>query len=435
MVGFRQTWLFILSLLASASLSAQEEPVPEEEHSGHHEAGMPSMNMSGTLGISMMRDASGTSWQPDSAPMAMIMLHLGDWTFMFHSNIFVGLDAQSSSRGDTQFNSINWLMAGVSGPVGPGRATVRAMLSLEPLTMTGNGYPLLFQTGETWQGEHLHDRQHPHDLFMELALRYSLPILDDLALDFYIAPSGEPALGPTAFPHRVSARSNPLAPLGHHWYDSTHISFGVLTFGVFGSIWKAEASWFNGREPDENRYGIDLRVPDAFSARFTINPFSMLSAQVSYGYLNSPEASEPDVSLHKLTTSASLNLSLWPFSNIAATAMIGLNMPKGGSSTYFGLAEAEIDVTRQHTVFGRVEGGTKTGADLVLQPNVADIAYGTAAFSLGYTYNFPSLWKIETSVGGVGTLYTTGSEPGTYYGGEVQCGGMVFVRLRLNDSI
>lgn len=43
------------------------------------------------------------------------------------------------------------------------------MLSLDSF-FGGNGYPLLFQTGESWQGKLLVDRQHPHVYFRNYQL-------------------------------------------------------------------------------------------------------------------------------------------------------------------------------------------------------------------------------------------------------------------------
>lgn len=395
-------------------------------------AEMPDMHMVGSLGLPMTRDASGTAWQPDSSPMAMIMVDISDWQFMFHGNIFFGPVLQGSERGGIKFISSNWLMAGVRRQAGPGFFSSHVMLSLEPLSIGGDGYPLLLQTGETWLGQHLHDRQHPHDLFMELSLRYSLPVAQDIGLDFYVAPAGEPALGPVAFPHRISARSNPLAPLGHHWYDSSHISFGVVTVGIFTRQWKLEGSWFNGREPDENRYNIDLRLPDSYSGRISYNPIEQLSMQASYGFLKSPEPAEENISVHRITTSISGDFRPWEQSNVATTAMVGINVPSEGRATAFGLLEVNFDINSNHTVFGRVEAGTKTGAELVLAPSIADAAHEIGALSLGYTFSFPALWQLVPALGGVGTVNVTGSNLGNYYGGPIQFGGMVFGQLRVN---
>jgi hypothetical protein len=220
------------------------------------------------LGIEETRDASGTAWQPDSTPMFMWHARSGDWRLGLHTNSFFGFDG-ANSRGDDQFLSINWLMGMATHPVGTGDLTFRAMLSAEPATMPKNGYPLLLQTGESFEGEPLHDRQHPHDLFMELAARYRRPIGDTFGLELYAAPVGEPAIGPAAFPHRFTSMGDPLAPLGHHWFDSTHITFGVLTAGVFTNKLKLEGSWFNGREPDEERWDFDFRQPDSVAARLS----------------------------------------------------------------------------------------------------------------------------------------------------------------------
>lgn len=399
----------------------------EEMHMEHEDS------MSSPLNLPMSREASGTSWQPDTSPIAVIMAKAGGFHFMIHGNAFLNSDIQGSKRGATEFNSINWLMAMVSHKLFGGQISARTMLSLEPLTMPGDGYPLLYQTGETWKGERLHDRQHPHDLFMELALKYTVPIKDTIGLLFYVAPAGEPALGPAAFPHRVSARSNPLAPLGHHWYDATHITFGVVTVGVFTRQWLFEGSWFNGREPDENRYNIDLKLPNSYAGRISYNPIDELSLQVSYGYLKEPEALEPDVNVHRITSSVSSNFKPWTHANVASSIMFGLNIPNHGKATPFGLVECDFDMHKHHNIFGRIEGGTKTGEELVLTPALKHDAFLIGAMSLGYTFRFPTLWKFVLGIGSVGTLYATGSTLGTFYGGPVQLGGMIFANLRIAD--
>ena len=188
--------------------------------------------------------------------------------------------------------------------IGGGELVLRQMLSLDPLTVGADGYPLVLQTGESLGGSPLHDRQHPHDLFMEIAALYTRPFSASSAFQLYAAPAGEPALGPVAFPHRFSAASDPLAPLAHHWQDSTHISFGVLTAGLLTRMFKVEGSWFNGREPDEHRYDFDIRRPDSWSGRLWFNPSKARSFQASYGYLASPEELHPDESVHRLTASA-----------------------------------------------------------------------------------------------------------------------------------
>lgn len=418
----------IMVLATVCALFASLLPATEEMHGGHHEQVVAS-----SLELPMSREGSGTSWQPDASPMAMIMARAASFDFMIHGNAFLVSNIQGSKRGDRDFNSINWMMAAVSHKLWSGQISARTMLSLEPLTMGGSGYPLLYQTGETWKGERIHDRQHPHDLFMELALKYVVPIQDTVGLLFYVAPAGEPALGPTAFPHRVSARSNPLAPLGHHWFDATHITFGVVTLGLFTRQWLFEGSWFNGREPDENRYNIDLRIPDSFAGRISYNPINELSLQISYGFLKTPESLEPDVSVHKITSSVSSNFKPWTNGNIASSIMFGVNIPNHGKTTPFGLIETDFDVHKHHTLFGRIEGGAKTGEDLVLTPALDHKTFFVGALSLGYIFRFPTLWKFAPGIGGVGTVYATGHELGSFYGGPVQLGGMVFANLRLAD--
>lgn len=414
----------------------------DDQHSGHnvpqehvmekddavvspHHAALP-------LSLSMAREGSGTSWQPDLTPMNMISVQALNWHIMLHGNAFLGAQFQGSERGDKDLNSINWLMAMASHPLWAGQLSFRGMLSLEPLTMRGDGYPLLLQSGETWQGKALHDRQHPHDFFMELATKYIIPVHEKVGLEFYAALAGEPALGPVAFPHRASARSNPLAPLGHHWYDSTHITFGVLTASVFGKIWKAEASWFNSREPDENRFNLDLRPLDSFSGRVSINPLPSLSLQASYGFLKSPEASEPGLGIHRITSSIAHDIRPWQKSNVASALIFGINIPTSGTKTAFALIESDFDLNEHHTLFGRAEIGGKTDHDLVLDKH-GDRTYLVSAISLGYAFRFPELSRLILSLGGVGTLNLMGRALGEIYGGAVQPGAMIYVNIRPTD--
>ena len=154
--------------------------------------------------------ASGTSAEPNSTPMPMIMTMKGNWMLMFHANAFLVDTQQTSPRGGDKFFSTNWFMPMVERELGPGQLTLRTMFSLEPATVTGERYPLLFQQGETAYGVPIADGQHPHDFFMELAALYDLHLGEEGLLNFYLAPVGDPAIGPTAYPHRASAAENPV---------------------------------------------------------------------------------------------------------------------------------------------------------------------------------------------------------------------------------
>lgn len=415
----------VLAVSASAATVAAQ---PME-----HEHPMPAMGEHGDtpLGIPETRDASGTAWQPDSTPMFMWHWMTGGWSVGLHTNVFGGFDGTTSERGDSKPISINWVMAMARHPVGAGDLLLRAMLSLEPLTVGKRGYPLVLQTGESLDGQPLHDRQHPHDLFMEIAARYRQPIADSVGLEVYAAPAGEPAIGPPAYPHRFASLSNPLAPLGHHWEDATHISFGVLTAGLFTRQLKLEGSWFNGREPDENRYDLDLRTPDSFAARLTVNPTTDTSAQISWARLDSPEQLEPDVSVQRLTASVMWNQrSEDPERDLAVVGVVGRNDPSMGPATTAGLAEAALMLRSEHTLFTRAEVLSKSGHDLALPAALADQTFAMASFSLGYVYDVSSLGEVVPGIGFVATVDVIGADLEPFYGTRVPWGGMVFVRLR-----
>ena len=250
---------------------------------------------------------SGTSWQPISTQMYMVDRVMGKWLLMFHYNLVAGVNRQGGPRGATKFESANWLMPMAYRRLGKGTLQLRGMLSAEAFTFPPGGSPLLFQTGETYKGRPLIDRQHPHDLFMELSAQYTVPLGERGTWFTYFGYPGEPALGPVAFMHRASASENPAAPLSHHLQDSTHISFGVLTTGFTYRWFKLEGSIFNGREPDENRYDLDSHKWNSRSARLSIAPNSNWTFQISHGFLRSPEGQEPDTDIHRTTASVQYN--------------------------------------------------------------------------------------------------------------------------------
>ena len=256
--------------------------------------------------IPMGRMGSGTSWQPASTQMYMLHKQKGDWLVMFHYNLVAGVNSQGGPRGVTKAESANWFMPSAFRRVGKGTLELRGMISFEPFTFPPGGSPLLFQTGETYKGEPLIDRQHPHDMFMELSATYTVPLGERATWFAYVGYPGEPALGPTAFMHRASALENSSAPLSHHLQDSSHISFGVFTTGFTYRWLKLEGSVFNGREPDEDRYNFESNPWSSRSIRLTVAPAKNWSMQVSHGFLKNPEALEPG-DVRRTTASLSYN--------------------------------------------------------------------------------------------------------------------------------
>ena len=237
--------------------------------------------------------SSGTSQEPRATPMEMITGRLGDWSLMLDGTLFGVYSAQTGPRGRDKIFSTNWFMGMASRRAGIGTLTLRSMLSLEPATITGRRYPLVFATGETAYGVPIINGQHPHDFFMELAASYQIPLGEKTALNFYGGPRGEPALGPPAYPHRLSASEDPVAVISHHLQDSTHISSNVATVGITHGPVTFEASGFHGREPGENRWSLDSGGIDSFSTRLTITPTSRWSGQFSMGRINGREATHP----------------------------------------------------------------------------------------------------------------------------------------------
>jgi len=391
------------------------------------------MMMIDPLGVSMERMGSGTTWIPDAVPLPARHKMVGSWLLMLHGFGFLQYDTQGGPRGDDQFGSLNWAMLMASRDLLGGRFQARTMLSLDPATVTNRGYPLLLQSGETYQGQPLVDRQHPHDFWMELAVMYERALSRTIGVTLYAAPSGEPALGPVAFMHRPSAMDNPVAPLGHHWQDATHISFGVLTAGVFGQHWKLEGSAFNGREPNEERWGVDRLRLDSYSGRFTMHMDSSWVFSAGYGFLKSPEALNPSESMHRVTVSVLHGRKLGMDGQIATSLIWGANR-HSGRTRQSALAESEAVLDRRNTILGRVELVQKSAEDLVLPAGpggfAPDSTFTVAALSVGYIREVARLSTATLGVGFQATLNLVPTELQPFYGSRTPLGGMFFVRIR-----
>ena len=394
-----------------------------------HGAPATGMGMIDPLGVPMERLGSGTTWVPDAVPLPSRHIMAGSWMLMVHGFGFVQYDKQGGPRGAEQFGSLNWAMLMASRNLLGGRLQARTMLSLDPATVSNRGYPLLLQSGESYRGQPLHDRQHPHDFWMELAVMYERAVSSTIGVAVYVAPSGEPALSPVAFMHRPSAMDNPAAPLGHHWQDATHISFGVLTAGIFGHHWKLEGSVFNGREPDDERWGFDRLRLDSYSGRFSAHLDSSWTLSVGYGYLKSPEALQPDESVHRATASILYGRRIGRDGQVATSIVWGANR-HSGATTHSGLVESEVILDRRNTLLGRIEFAKKTAEDLALGSFAPDTRFTVAAASVGYIRDFFRTSGTTLGVGVQASLNLVPRDLEPFYGSRTPAGGMLFIRLR-----
>jgi hypothetical protein len=410
-------------------------------HSSHHMREHPSshgdhemqmeMHSSIDLAEPMSREGSGTSWLPDSSPMYARMFMFGENMLMLHGAIFPRYTNVSTRRGDDRIDAPNWFMAMYSHPLtDSAQFGARVMMSLDPLTEGGRGYPLLFQSGESWNGEPLHDRQHPHDLFDELSLSFSQKFDYDLSGYIYFGYPGEPALGPPTFMHRPSAMDDPDAPIGHHWQDSTHVTFGVATAGLVWRDIKIEGSIFTGREPNEDRYNFDQPDFDSYSGRLSWNPTRNLAAQVSYGYIKSPEALEPELNRHRTTASLIYNLPLGKDSNWANSFVWGQNNDTAGQGeTQSFLVESDYQRGRD-TFYFRWERVEKSGEELVLNANAGMRIFPVSAYTLGYVRDLSHGNGLDI---GLGTQFTINNRPDSldrYYGDDLGYAFEFFLRIR-----
>ena len=398
--------------------------MPETEHGGHQ-------SVPGALGpYPMTREASGTAWQPDSSTHMGYMRQSGEWVLMGHGVLNLVHSTQGGPRGDDKTFVSGMLMGMARRPVGNGILQMKGMVSPDPL-MGKSGYPLLLASGETANGvDRLVDRQHPHDFFMELSASISQNIGPKSSIFLYGGLPGEPAFGPPAFMHREAILDSPEAPISHHWLDSTHITFGVVTAGLIVDRVKVEISRFNAREPDEHRWNIETGPLDSTAVRISWNPTSDLSLQGSWGKFKDPEQLEPGVDQTRWSASALLAKEIAPDVKVAATLAWGRKSIKHHEEWWNDDAYvAEASVKHQGwTMFGR---GEITENRELLEEEEHE-AFRVGKISVGAVRDFQIAEHVSFGLGGLFAINFVPDGLSSLYGGKNPTGAMGFVRLRLN---
>jgi hypothetical protein len=459
----------LISLLSPA-MAQQADPMPGMQHGdgmagmdhNQHNPSAPPMQM-------MMRQpktlieaqlnhlSSGTTIEPASTPMYMMMGHHGAWMWMLHGEAFVTeLQQQASKtpvdhRGGDKLFSTNWIMPMAMRRVGPGQLTLRAMFSLEPATVTDRQYPLLFQQGETAFGNPIVDGQHPHNFFMEVAALYDIRLGEHSLLSFYAAPIGDPAIGPSAYPHRMSASENPLAALGHHQEDSTHIAYNVLTAAATWRWFRVEGSGFHGGEPSEGRWQFQPSANglaiDSYSTRLTVSPRPNWTGQYSIAHIASPEALYPHEDQQRQTASIMYNR---PFGqrdangltrgNWSSTLLWGrtrsiTNSPDEHKTNSY-LAESLLKFGGKNYAWTRIENAGRT-SELLLHPgqplpnDFEEEPIGhVQGYSFGYDRDFRLSRHLTAAPGAQFTTYTTPDALRSTYG-DHPWSVAAFVRFRI----
>jgi len=429
-------WLIAAALtVARVPTASAGQTMSPEEHAAH----MSQADHDVLHGPDSPVNGSGTAWLPASTTMEGVHLPAGAWTVMLHGQAFGQLVVESGEehRRGTQAGSINWFMAMAERDAGGGQLQLRGMASLEPWTIRGCGYPNLLATGEICKGDDIHDRQHQHDLVMELSARYERPLTGSVRWHLYGGPAGEPALGPVAFQHRLAASWNPIAPITHHWLDSSHITYGVVTAGLSGGRWNAEGSVFNGREPDQRRTDFDFGALDSFAGRLSLAPTPNMVFQVSGGRLRDAEqgaGSIPPTSVSRGTASLLYNRPLSGGAVLAASVMYGVNaedaIPIEGvpaQTTHAVLSEVAL-ASANHVLFGRGEVVGKPAHDLHIGESPADV-FTVGKLEAGVVRHMWQGGGARVSVGGMVMASVVPDALAPRYGGHVAPGFSVFLSL------
>jgi hypothetical protein len=468
--------LLTLVLLVPSTVFAQDQqsPMPGMD--------MGSMQMGQTSPMKMKPPAtlieaelnhtsSGTSAEPASTPASMLMRSYRGWMLMLHGSAFVTDTQQHAAphpsspssatcqqfevpctspvvRGGDKLFSTNWIMPMAMRQLGPGQLTLRTMLSLEPATISGRQYSELFQQGETAFGKPIIDGQHPHNFFMELAALYDFHLGEQTLLSFYAAPIGDPAIGPTAYPHRLSASEDPIAALGHHQQDSTHIAYNVLTAGLTWRWLRFEESGFHGGEPSEQRWGFQPspngHAIDSYSSRITFSPTPNWSSQYSIAHISSPEGLYPGEDQQRQTASIMYNR---PFGNLTSD---GTHTGNWSSTLLWGRAFSHSDNSKENSylleslfkfrtrnyIWTRIENAGRSDELLIppgssLPPNFREAPIGhVAAYTVGYDRDFHIAPHLTAAPGAQFTSDTTPQALISTYG-KHPFGVTAFVRFRI----
>jgi hypothetical protein len=391
------------------------------EHAGHE-------SMRSALGpYPVQRDSSGTAWQPDTSEHTGLMSQSDDWMLMAHGVLNLVYDHQSGPRGDDKAFASGMLMGMAQRSLGDGTLQFKAMVSPDPI-MGKRGYPLLLASGETANGtDRLIDRQHPHDFFMELSASASQNIGSKSSVFVYAGLPGEPAFGPPAFMHREAILDSPEAPISHHWLDSTHITFGVVTGGLVVDRFKVEVSRFNAREPDEHRWNIETGPLDSTSVRLSWNPARELSLQGSWGHFEDPEQLEPGVDQKRWSASALYAREIAPGWKLAGTLAWGRKTIEHHKDDAY-VAEASLK-HNVWTIFGR---GEITENRELLDTEEHGPAFSVGKVSLGAVRDFRVAEHLSIGAGGLFAVNFVPDSLAPLYGGNNPVGAMAFLRLKLD---
>ena len=402
----------------------------------------------------MALDGSGTSWHPEQSVVEGLHGMSKDWHLMLHGRSFLRYNNQdmfsAGYRGAQAFGAPTWVMGmAVKSLSATSQLAFRAMFTAEPFTEGGDGYPLLFQTGETYNGIPLVDWQHPHDMFAELSVTISQQLGDKSTIFAYAALPGEPAIGPPAFMHRPSARHIPDSPIGHHWQDATHVTFGVATLGVIVGPIKVDGSVFTGREPDEERLGFDRPRFDSYSARFSLNLNNRWAFQASRAYIRGPEVHAPDIDMWRTAISLLYGRTNTR-SNFSSSFVWGINDPAGDASDvnhvhvisqggdhvhahtvtqHSLLAEADMAFERT-SIYTRAEFLQKDGAELGIA-EFQDRLFWIGSWTVGGARTVATAKFFDVMAGLQSTLYNVPADLHSVYGAW-PVSGQVYVRLSFN---
>ena len=386
----------------------------------------------GPLGIAHSRDASGTAWQPDASPLNAVHFMSDDWMFMVHGLVFAGWDDQSSTRrGNNLFMSTNWGMLMAQRELAGGELTLRRCCRSSPRRSDAAAIRCCCRAARRWAASRCTTASIRTTLH---GARRALPPRAQRRRRRRALPRARRASRRSVRPasrtgaRRWAIRSRRSATTGRTRRTSASAWSRAACSRGFG---KLEASWFNGREPDANRWDLDLREPRLVlrSGSPRIRPTNW-SLQISGGRLHSPEQPRARGRSDSSDRLGDLRPRRLRRRQLGDDRGLRRELAAGRAADLRSAARVEPRARRApHAVRARRVRAQDRARPGRSASRATDNRYGTAQTTLGYLYDFAPVWSVVPGLGAAFTVDYLGHDLERFYGERVGYGFMVFARL------
>jgi len=354
----------------------------------------------------LLRNASGTAWNPGPVPHHPHLVSRGAWTTFFEGSAFLTWVTETGPKeSQSAVFSTNWLAAGAQRNLGSrGLVLFRARVSAEPYTIPSDGYPQLLQEVSPESGGPLLDRMRAHELLGEAAAHLAWRTSTASYAHLYVAPAGDPPIGAVPYAQRASSEELAEAPFAYDVQEPFHFATRVVTAGWASAFGGIEGGVFHHAVTRDRHTGIEDGDIDSWAARLTITPMRNLSLQASRANLTDAD---------REVTSASISYGT---ERVAASAIYTHrdDLTSGG-------IEATLRLNR-NTLMARAESVDRPSIDR-----------RTTHLTIGYLLDFLANGGHRTGIGVNVDYHTSTHAYATDYGHKPQS-IYLFARVRTQST-